>query len=91
MAKHPMPDRPGYYWAKWQIAADGTHEGDDLTPADDFEIVQVNANVLGWDEIKPGEAGYDERLSVFVPGVRETQWPMDFIWGERVSDLRSNI
>lgn len=27
-----MPTTPGYYWAKWRIAADGTREGDELTP-----------------------------------------------------------
>lgn len=91
MASGPLPYRPGYYWAKWKIAADGTHEGDELTPAHDFEIVQVNANVSHWADCKPGEADYDERFSVSVPGVRETQWLDCFVWGELVADLRGQI
>lgn len=91
MTSKPLPDKPGYYWAKWKIAADGTHEGDDLTPAREFEIVQVNANMAGWESVEPHQADYDERLSVSVPGVRETQWLDCFVWGERVSDLRSQI
>lgn len=83
-----IPNKPGYYWAKWKIAAEGTYEGDELTPAHDFEIVQVNANVLRWDEIKPGEADYDERFFVSVPGVRETQWLDCFVWGKRVAYLK---
>lgn len=78
-----IPLKPGYYWAKWRIAADGTHEGDDLTPSDIFEIVQVNWNYLGWEE-NPAE---DEALSVSVPGVRETQWRDCFVWGEFVANL----
>lgn len=70
---------PGYYWAKWRIAADNTHEGDDLTPSDIWEIVQVNDN--------NGEPGSNEEFSGAVSGVRETQWPDCFVWGGRVADL----
>jgi len=70
---------PGYYWAQWRIAADGTYGGDELTPSMSWEIVQVNDN--------NGPPGSAEELSVSVPGVRETQWPDCFIWGPRVSDL----
>lgn len=42
-----MPTKPGYYWAKWRIAADGTHEGDELTPSDFWGIVEVNENAPG--------------------------------------------
>jgi len=86
--RNQLPLKPGYYWAKWKIAADGTHEGDELTPSGQFEIVQVNANVSGWDEITPDHAGFDERLSVSVCGVRETQWPDCFVWGDFVADLK---
>jgi len=72
---------PGYYWAKWRIAADETHEGDELTPCNEWEIVQVNDN--------NGEPGSGEELSVAVPGVRETQWPDCFVWGHRVADLNA--
>lgn len=88
MISGPLPTKPGYYWAKWQIATDGTHEGDDQTPAPHFEIVQVNANCVDWFEMEPHEADYDERLSVSVHGVRETQWPDCFVWGEFIADLK---
>lgn len=79
-----IPLKPGYYWAKWRIASDGTHEGDDLTPSGKWEIVQVNANVMSWED-NPTE---DEALSVSVPGVRETQWRDGFVWGEFVAPHR---
>lgn len=75
-----IPARPGYYWALWTKAADGTHEGDDLTPAVTWEIVQVNDNNVDDPED-------DEYLSVSVPGVRETQWRENFSWGARVCGL----
>lgn len=74
-----IPKQPGYYWAKWRIATDETHEGDELTPSNEWEIVQVNDN--------GGEPGSSEELSVSVPGVREVQWRDCFFWGPRVSDL----
>jgi hypothetical protein len=74
-----LPTSPGYYWAKWKQASDGTHEGEELTPSNIWEIVQVNENCN--DPENP------EYLSVAVAGVRETQWPQDFFWGAKVSDL----
>lgn len=79
------PLKPGYYWAKWTVAADGTHEGDQLTPASDWEIVQVEANHINWRD-NPLE---DEALVVAVPGVRESQWRDCFLWGKMVSELDS--
>lgn len=73
------PTEPGYYWAKWRIASDGTHEGDELTPSDEWEIVQVNQN-----SSDPSDREY---LSVSVSGVRETQWPDCFVWGPFVAGL----
>lgn len=75
-----IPMKPGYYWAKWRIAADGTREGDELTPSDTWEIVQVNMN----DDDRP-ESG--EYLSVSVPGVEKTQWRDCFVWGHFVATL----
>jgi ParB-like chromosome segregation protein Spo0J len=75
-----IPMKPGYYWAKWIKACDGTHGGDDLTPATSWEIVQVNDNNLG----NPSD---DEFLSVSVPGVREAQWRDGFEWGAFVAPL----
>ena len=84
MSKRNWPTKPGYYWALWIKAAEGTHEGDQITPAKGEEIVQVNANSAFWHE-DPLE---DEALSVLVAGVRETQWRGGFVWGPFVSDLR---
>jgi hypothetical protein len=49
-----------------------------------WEIVQVNANHVNWEQ-NPME---DEALSVSVPGVRETQWRDCFVWGDFVAELR---
>lgn len=74
-----MPQKPGYYWGRWMIPADGTIEGDDMTPAFDWEIVQVNDN--------NGTPGTLEELSVAVPGVQQTQWRDCFLWGDFVAPL----
>lgn len=79
-----IPMKPGYYWAKWRIPADGTHEGTEQTPSNTWEIVQVNSNQAEWS-CDPSE---DEALSVSVPGVRETQWRDCFVWGEFVAPLK---
>ena len=81
--KMKTPTQPGYYWAKWRIAADDTHEGDELTPSDIWEIVQVNENA-------PLDHDSAEYLSVSVAGVRETQWPDSFVWGAMVAPLGSS-
>lgn len=79
----PIPIKPGYYWAKWRIPAEGTSEGTEMCPSDTWEIVQVNHNTVDWDR-DPME---DEALSVSVCGVRETQWRDCFVWGDFVSPL----
>jgi hypothetical protein len=75
------PTVPGFYWAKWKIAAKGTHEGDELTPSNDWEVVEVWSNVC--DSVEHPEDGPDgtPAFGVHVPGVRETQWPDCFFWG----------
>lgn len=78
-----FPLSPGYYWAKWRIPAEGTHEGELMCPFETWEIVQVNPNSVDWAD-DPTE---DEALSVLVPGVRETQWRDCFIWGAFVAPL----
>lgn len=57
-----------------------THEGNELTPAHNWEIVQVNDNNVD-------DPNDDEYLSVSVAGVRETQWRDCFVWGEFVAPL----
>jgi hypothetical protein len=78
------PTRPGFYWALWLTAAPGTHEGDELTPASNWEVVEVWENFIG----DPCEADACEKWGVSVPGVRESQWLENFEWGERVADPR---
>lgn len=77
-----VPTEPGWYWALWLTAAKGTHEGEELTPAPDWEIVEVWQNQL----IRCEADGEGEEFGVAVPGVRETQWLENFKWGERVPD-----
>lgn len=70
------PTKPGFYWARWMTAARGTHEGDELVPASEWEVVEVWENYIG----DPCEADAAEKFGVSVPGVRETQWLENFIW-----------
>lgn len=79
-AEH-YPRTPGHYWARWRVASPGTLEGDEQTPSDTWEVVQVNDN--------NGEPGELEELSVSVPGVQKTQWRNQFQWGPRVPDYKS--
>jgi hypothetical protein len=79
------PIKPGYYWARWTVAANGTHEGDQLATGQSWEIVEVWPNYTHWDR-DPME---DEALAVSVPGVRETQWRDCFLWGNFVAELDS--
>lgn len=76
--------KPGYYWAQWRIPADGTHEGELQTPSNKWEIVQVWANSVNWEN-SPEE---DEALCVYIPGVRETQHRDCFVWGELFAPLQ---
>ena len=74
------PTKPGFYWALWLTAAAGTHEGEELTPASEWEVVEVWENFLG----EPCEADFAfgcEKFGVSVPGVRETQYLANFEWG----------
>ncbi|RWH50267.1 MAG: hypothetical protein EOR25_15590 [Mesorhizobium sp.] len=80
-----FPLKPGYYWAKWRIAAEGTVEGDELTPSDFWEIAQVNENDPNWER-NPAE---DRALSVSLCGVSETQWRDCFVWGDFVAPLHN--
>lgn len=74
------PTKPGFHWALWLTAAEGTHEGDQLTPANDWEVVEVWENFVG----DPCEADGTEKFGVSVPGVRESQWLRNFKWGAEV-------
>lgn len=78
-----IPMKPGYYWAKLRVPADGTHEAELWGFNDTWEIVQVNDNSADWED-NPAEP---EALSVSVPGIRETQWRDGFVWGPFVASL----
>jgi len=73
-----QPTKPGYYWAMWRKASPCTHEGDQLTPSDKWEVVEVWENYIG----ESCEADADEKFGVSVPGVRESQWLSNFIWAD---------
>ncbi len=68
------PKQAGHYWAKWRIANDGTREGDELTPSDKWEVVEVFENCLDREN--------DEFLMVSVPGVERSQSLENFVWGQ---------
>lgn len=76
MSRSKVPTKAGFYWARWMTAADGTHEGDELTPSRDWEVVEVWENFVG----TPCEADRTEKFGVSVPGVRESQWLHNFQW-----------
>lgn len=71
-----VPTKPGFYWALWLTATEGTHEGSELTPAPGWGIVEVWENFSG----TPCEADAYEKFGVSVPGVREAQWFRNFKW-----------
>lgn len=73
MSWRATPKEPGFYWAKWRIADDGTREGDELTPSDTWEVVQVVVNCIDRDD--------PEHLKVNVPGVERGQCLENFVWG----------
>lgn len=75
----PNPSKEGWYWAKWLRPSPTTHEKEEMAFPLDWEIVEVWMNHFRDDS--------HEKFAVSVPGVRETQWPEDFEWGERIPDL----
>lgn len=75
-SSYPTPTNEGFYWAKWRIAEDDTHEGEDLTPSETWEVVEV------WENHT--DASAPEYLKVHVPGVRECQSIENFVWGPEV-------
>ena len=87
-----FPTEPGYYWAKLKTPSggfiyglpNGPHrlepEGEDWVSRD-WEIVEVNQNMVPWDNKDD-----PEYFSVSVFGIPVTQWPLDFYWGPKVKD-----
>jgi hypothetical protein len=75
-SKSRVPTKAGFYWARWVKAAQSTHEGDQLTPSRNWEVVEVWENFLG----DATEVDQSEKWGVSVPGVRESQWVDCFQW-----------
>ncbi|MGX1196374.1 hypothetical protein [Parvibaculum sp. MBR-TMA-1.3b-4.2] len=69
----PTPAAPGFYWAKWERADKGTPEGDEQTPSDRWEVVEVFVNGL-----RPEDEDY---FRVFVGGQEACQRLRNFKWG----------
>lgn len=74
-----MPTVPGFYWAKWRIADEGTAEGDELTPSDKWEPVELAVNAI--------DRNHPEYLKVYVQGVTMTQSPENFVWGPAIEGM----
>lgn len=70
-----VPKTEGFYWAKWRIADDGTKEGDELTPSNEWEVVQL---------VNGGNT-YEPHFYASVPGVEKVQSLENFIWGKIVT------
>lgn len=72
-SRSATPMKTGFYWAKWRIADEGTKEGDELTPSDQWEVVHVFENIADTED--------PEYLRVEVPGVERSQSLENFFWG----------
>lgn len=65
------PTKPGFYWAKWRIAEDGSETViGDLTPSNRWEVVEVE-----YDNFD------NEQLIVSVAGEPRSQSLENFFWG----------
>lgn len=69
------PTKPGFYWAKWRIADDGTDDDGEGCggPHADWEVVEVCENCM--------DANDPEYLRVAVTGVARSQSLGNFSWG----------
>lgn len=72
MAAEPM--KPGFYWARWVSAEQGTPYGEITSPDVEWEIVHVFQS--------------DDELRVMIPGVSACQGLCNFEWGGFVSGER---
>lgn len=77
MKTWPMPTEPGFWWAKWKIADEGTR---------DFSELDLSVN--GWEPVEVVEncldPTNDEYLKVSVGGVEMSQCPENFFWGPKI-------
>ena len=68
------PTKPGFYWAQWRIADEGTQDDGNLPAIGTWEVVDVFENCI--DRNDP------EHLAVHVSGVSKGQSIENFVWGE---------
>jgi hypothetical protein len=83
MKTRMMPDKPGFYWARWLHQLNSTRDrGDEcycLGAANVWEVVLVQAD---------GDPEDEDYLTVMVPGNAGTYPLEDFRWGEFVGGER---
>lgn len=68
-----IPQRSGFYWAKWRTAEQDAGHTEVLPLADEWEVVWVFENGADPED--------EEFLRVFVTGVEATQPVWNFEWG----------
>ena len=84
LSRFPEPTDPGFYWAEWRVAEDGTWPPrEDGTPRDHVvsfrpEVVEVRVD-FGSSE-KPNAPGYDWPLVASVAGFEKEQPLENFVW-----------
>lgn len=78
MRTWPLPHREGHWWAYWIRPTPGTREGDEQTPALEWEVAHVVENCIDKDD--------PEHLMVMMPGVARWQALDHFVWGPEVGE-----
>lgn len=73
-----VPNKPGFYWAKWQICEDGTENEEHFQPTNLWTVVEVT-NSFGMD------TPFD--FVVDVPGYGKWQSLDNFIWAKPIKPL----
>ena len=83
MAKYPVPEQPGHWWAKLRL-----HDDPELLSVD-WEVVQVFDNIVRpWCEADI-EAG--ECMLASVPGIEGGQRLDAFVWGPQVPPFNFSV
>lgn len=70
--KYDTPTQPGFYWAKWKIADEGSSAE---TTGESWEVVEVFGNDM-----------LNKDLRVFVGGEDKSQGIDNFFWGPSVGE-----
>lgn len=72
-----VPNKPGFYWAKWQICEDGTDDEENWKPSGEWIVVKVEIALLD----------KDRDLDVTVLGEPVYQSLENFIWYKPIKPL----